>query len=731
MKRTISILLAVLTVVSVLAVTGVSASADASGKCGDNVSWSFNSNTGKLTITGSGKMYDYTYESSPWTKELFHYITSVSIGSGVTSIGDYSFWCFFNVESVSIPSTVKTIGQRAFAYCDSLTSIALPDGLTEIGEYAFSGCESLTSVRIPNKVTKIPNGSFNNCYSLSSVQIPDTVTEIGDSAFDDCPFTSITLPSKLTSIGYGALSYCKNLKSISIPAAVTTLPSECFYQCTNLSSVTLNNKLTEIKSYAFAYCSSLKSINIPASVTDVSCSAFIYCDKLTSITVDGSNASFSSVDGLLCNKKGDTLLTFPGGKSGTYTLPGGIKTVDTYAFYYCDQLKTVNLSNVNEVKYFAFYSCNGLTEVTVSAKTTKIDPIAFNRCENFVKFNVDSGSKNYSSVDGVLCDKAGTTLISFPCGKGGDYAIPSSITSIGKNAFYSSLKLRSVFIPSTVTAIDKYAFENCDELQSITLWASVSAVPDSFASRCDKLDFVVIPSNVKSIDRYAFSDCKNLKTVYYEGTEAEWKKITVASDNDPLLAAKLKPNVMRPFYDTFKGKWYSAGVSYCIEKGFMSGTGNNTFAPNGDVTRAMFVTILAKIDGADLSSYTGTSFKDVKTGKWYSKAIEWAYRNNYTSGVGDGYYGVNNPVTREQLAAFLYNYSEKKGYSTSGSTDVSGYPDAGSISKYAKKAVAWAVGNGLISGVKVGDTVYLQPKGTATRAQIALIVMNYYKGFVA
>ena len=179
------------------------------------------------------------------------------------------------------------------------------------------------------------------------------------------------------------------------------------------------------------------------------------------------------------------------------------------------------------------------------------------------------------------------------------------------------------------------------------------------------------------------------------------------------------------YTDVKDGKWYTKGVLYCVQMGFMSGTGTDTFDPNSTLTRAMFVTILAKIDGADLSAYAkdtnGLPFTDVKA-SWYIKALKWAYEYKYTSGTSDTTFGPNDPVTREQLAVFLYSYSQKKGYDVSELADISGYTDAGKISKWARTGVQWAIAAGMISGT---SETTLSPKDTATRAQVAVIIMNY------
>ena len=186
-----------------------------------------------------------------------------------------------------------------------------------------------------------------------------------------------------------------------------------------------------------------------------------------------------------------------------------------------------------------------------------------------------------------------------------------------------------------------------------------------------------------------------------------------------------------PFTDVPEGKWFTEGVLYCYKNGYMTGTSGTTFAPNALFTRAMFVTVLAKIDGADVESFSTLSFADVSEGKWYTKTAEWAYQNGYTSGVGteDGkpVFGWNQNVTRQQLAQFFYTYSQKKGFDVSAAADLDKYADKGDVAAWAETAVKWAIGVGLISGT--GEDA-LSPRASATRAQVALITRNYVEKLV-
>jgi len=190
---------------------------------------------------------------------------------------------------------------------------------------------------------------------------------------------------------------------------------------------------------------------------------------------------------------------------------------------------------------------------------------------------------------------------------------------------------------------------------------------------------------------------------------------------DDILAEK-------KFEDVTDGSWYADGVYYCVEAGFMSGTSESRFTPHGSMTRAMFVTMLAAYDGADLSGYTESSFTDVAPGKWYAPAVEWAYENGIVGGIGEGVFGYKNTVTRQEIALMLMTYLGYKGVDTTPAESFifGRYADKDDISSWAETAVEWACGLGLFSAAgNEGDLPLLKPKNTATRAQVALIMKNF------
>ena len=187
----------------------LSAYAEKSGTCGDNLQWKL-TDEGVLTITGTGEMQDWhKSKPSPWHADKS--VKQVIIGDGVT-----------------------TIGSSAFSDCDSLTSVTIPNSVTTIGSSAFAGCSSLTSVTIGNSVTTIGHGAFYGCSSLTSVTIGNSVTEIGYYAFSGCSsLTSVTIPNSVTTIGYYAFSGCKNVKQITSEAVTPPICSAGSFERVN------------------------------------------------------------------------------------------------------------------------------------------------------------------------------------------------------------------------------------------------------------------------------------------------------------------------------------------------------------------------------------------------------------------------------------------------------------------------------------------------------------------
>ncbi len=343
MNRAISILLAVALVFGLLPQIAIPTRAAAyiepqspkaelqaaqSGTCGENLTWTLDTETGVLTISGTGPMEEFSFGASPWDSQGA--IRSVVIEDSVTSIGSYAFYGCSSLADVTIPDSVTDIGWSAFYGCSSLTSITIPDSVTIISDGAFAYCSNLTSITIPDCVTSIGNHAFFGCHSLTSITMPDGVTSIGDDAFYYCDsLTSITIPASVTSIGDRAFtcwslteidvapensSYCdidgvlmtKDATSLicysggrqgsyAVPGSVTSIGDWAFEGCIGLTSITIPDSVTSVGWEAFRDCVSLTSITIPDSVTRIGDEAFYGCSKLSDVYYGGTEAQWQEI----------------------------------------------------------------------------------------------------------------------------------------------------------------------------------------------------------------------------------------------------------------------------------------------------------------------------------------------------------------------------------------------------------------------------------------------------
>ncbi|MCI9076801.1 MAG: S-layer homology domain-containing protein, partial [Dorea sp.] len=181
--------------------------------------------------------------------------------------------------------------------------------------------------------------------------------------------------------------------------------------------------------------------------------------------------------------------------------------------------------------------------------------------------------------------------------------------------------------------------------------------------------------------------------------------------------------------DVAPGNWKYESVKYVYENGIMNGITNtdgtiDSFQPDEPLTRAMFATVLYRMAGQPPVAFENR-FSDVSTRRYYSSAIIWAYRNGIVNGYADGSYGVDDYITREQIAKMLRIYAQVRGYSTSERADINSFPDVSDVSGWAVEHMSWAVGCGMINGKNIGGTYYLDAKGNATRVECAAMLMRF------
>lgn len=476
-KKLISLLLVVVMMVNMLPMTAVASVTEEdywdidSGYCGENggknLRWVVSEN-GKLTISGSGKMENYSRvgadgSTAPWYA-YNKYIEKIVVKDTVTSIGDWAF-AGTKAESVIIGSGVTSIGVGAFFQAKNLTTVSMPDSITFIGNSAFAGNTALSKVVFGAGLTEIDYSAFEFSDNLEEVYFVGNAPDVKpDSSFpSDGDFTIYYTPGTTgwtdsehynaeagTWMGYKLLNlegaapvaagYCgadeggKNLSWILTDDGTLTI-SGCgemvnyrsgkvpwYGYRSSIEAVIICDGVTYIGNYAFSSCSSLTAVTIPDSMTSIGIDAFSVCSSLTSVTI-----------------------------------PDGVTSIGDYAFYYC----------------------SSLTSVTIPDSVTSIGVAAFACC------------KGLADQNGMVI--VGNVLFGY-YGTGGNVVIPDGVTSIGNDAFSFCSRLTSVTLPASLTSIGDYAFYECYSLTAVT-----------------------IPDSVTSIGNYAFERCSSLAAVYFEG----------------------------------------------------------------------------------------------------------------------------------------------------------------------------------------------------------------------
>lgn len=404
-------------------------------------------------------------------------------------------------------------GVRITGYTQFGGEVVIPSTLNskkvlEIGQRAFYNKKAITSINLPAGITKIGNSAFYGCSSMGSINIPDSVTTIGEYVFYDCSaLSTIILPENLTSIGGRAFFYCTSLTSINIPDSVTT-----------------------IGEYAFRACTGLKTINIPKAVTTLYGNSFYQCNKLTSITVAADNLKYASIDGVLLNKAGNSLIRCPEGII-SLSIPEGVNKIEAGAFSNCTGLLSVSIpKSMTKISDNAFANCSGLTTVNIAEDVMIIGESAFENCTSLWSVNLPAGvtsigasafnnCKNLSSIvipDGITNIAAAVfrNCTSLP-----SVSIPASVTSIGDQAFYNCKSLTAINLPEGVSSIGAFAFAGCTGVMKLSIPEGVIRIGSSAFNGCSELKSISLPVSLNSISTNAFGGCTYLTS------------ITVAEDN--------------------------------------------------------------------------------------------------------------------------------------------------------------------------------------------------------
>jgi len=546
-RRLLSAVIAVALVLCALPAVPVQVHAAVSGTCGANARWSFDSSTGKLTISGTGAMIHNGSGNLPWSSYVDS-ITSIVIEPGITSIGNYAFYEMSAVRTVSIPDTVRTIGTAAFCWCENLTAVDIPASVTSIGESAF-WC----------------------CLDLAEVTFHEGLQTIGESAFMGCRLiTELVLPETLQEIEYWAFGDCTDLVSVNIPGGVSQLPDAAFSGCTSLKTVELNEGLQSIGRSAFAYCFELANVTIPGSVESIGDTAFYLCSVLETVKFTGnppvvSDTAFASAVATIsypaCNPAWNAYVgtQYSGTLSWQSYSVEGHSYVDTVVAPTClhwgyTQHQCSDCGETYMDTYLDALGHNWDSGMTSGSKTTytctrcgekRYEYSVSGTCGIGARWILDteegilritgSGSistsaysqpwKSYvSSIRHVIIEEGITAIGAetfFECGAIETIEIPDTVQSIGMQAFVWCESLQSIRIPEGITTIPDSAFWACLSLKEIQLPSTLKKIGEDAFYSCESLTELVIPEGVTSVGELAFWECSGLQEVTVPSTLTE------------------------------------------------------------------------------------------------------------------------------------------------------------------------------------------------------------------
>lgn len=468
----------------------------------------------------------------------------------------------------------------------------------------------------------------------------------------------------VTSIGDFAFDYCDKLNSVTIPYGVETVGRLSFAYCYGLTSIVLPDSLTTLADKAFFDCTALSELSLGGGITSIGRDAFWGTAYLRHEENWENDLLYA----------GDVLLSAENTLAGDLRLPENTRVIAGSAFYGCTGLTEVIFpEGLISIGPESFYYCISLTELEIPDHVIRIEDGAFQHCAALQ-----------------------------------EAAIGSGVCSIGEKAFAFCGALERVIIGKGLETVGSYAFSDCDELTEIRFYGTPPILGE-------------YPFDCYSYTESAYTPTPGL-TLYYTENATGWES--------PLwqgyLTALWRPSAA--FDDVLPGSWYEPAVDFVVSRELMQGMGQNRFAPDSPMTRAMLVTVLWRYAGEPAE---GTPpFADVPDNVWYTQAVAWAVENNVVNGVGNNRFDPDGRITREQLAVILYRYSASIGIDTGAGADLRIFPDAAEVSPYAAEALAWAVDTGLITGSATGGKVYLAPQGHATRAQVATILMRFIQNIV-
>lgn len=684
------------------------------------------------------------------------------VGSGVKEIGQDAFYFWNNkYEDQTGVMHAKTTEQakllRYSGYGHEILINGAPYTSYFGGQFAVDGISYMptsdTTVRvtaisddaktetfsIPATVTNEGDGRtyavteladrllFQNQSVLTMLDLPDTIEKTGDRTFDQM-FNVRTfgkLPANLKSVGYqsfGYLGWERQLELngqipdwqtdvLDIPGSIEFM-DQCAFAGNRYKTINVGEGITYLSYYALSGNKEATRINLPSTLTRLEESSVAFCDNATVNLPE--NLEYIGKQAFNGTPVGETItlpdnVSFVGDQAfGAYVynadytaqywvgpttiyLNGSLSNIGSNVFR--PDAKVIAVLNSQRNMVAGYTDLNELPTVIWDGKTD----IGYND-GSCIPEGVTVTLRGNVTVDGKLCIE-GKLIVPFDA----KLTITGNAVIVGEdNIVYAGCKHEHVkenIVPATCTedGSKTVVCEDCGETISTE----------------------VIPATGHSFGEWTVT---KEATCFEDGEETRTCSVCQAVETRPIFA---NPDhcPSKAFTDLDAKAWYHEGVDYVLTNGLMNGVGGGKFEPDGQLTRAQLVTVLYRAAGEPDTGKQVNPFTDVPDDTWYTKAVIWAANNGIVNGVAKNTFAPDDSITREQIAAMLYRYA---GAEAAKEDKLSAFPDAAKVSDWAKEALNWAVASGLINGVaNANGTASLEPQATATRAQIATILMRW------
>ena len=637
---------------------------------------------------------------------------NLNIPANVTSIGDFAFMCDYYMNNLTFsPGDKKlTIGKAAFFGDNHMKSVDLSNRVAQIDRCAFAGCEMLEEAYFGDKIDTIEGRAFTSLDNAMKIAVegvlngilrPDDTEQNADQAGDIS--TALNMIAKVTKLKRAVF---KNDPAKSIYAAADSnrsFPDDCVVYYPQGSYTWL----AELKDdgtwqgYKTGFWHGDHIAQFADTVVAPTCTEQGYTHHVC--TVKG--CTYAPVDDTYVAATDHTWVK-------TQTNPPTCTEKGT-AFYKCSACGATRTEKIAPLGH-DLSRCDLKPAATCTQPGRAVGTCA--RCGVQIDEVIPAKGHDYSYAETSVaptCTEPGHYKGTCPtCGKDYDDVVPALGHDWGE--WVTSIE------PTVSTVGYRYHVCNRDGCG----YREGEDIPKLHTHTWDAGVVTQKPTAAEpGVRTYTCTVCGQTRTEAIPATG-----VPETCNGGPACPGYAFRDMPAPSI------WSHAGLDYCIDHGYIAGTSATTVTPDGECTRAMIVSILyrvqgepAKVNGYELKKLA-PPFDDVERGRWYTDAIWWAKLTGVVSGMSPSTFAPDDPITRAQLAVILYNYTKQfapESLTETGS--LTGFPDAGSVPSWARTAMAWAVGNGLISGVGENGVSYLRPEGCATRAQVATILMNYDK----